>query len=76
MSHGGTPAIAMSDTLATPSAKLHALGRFLLATHRHEARADEAQPWLLHRAPSCPACDALRAALGLETAPTSGETAR
>jgi hypothetical protein len=50
------------------SAKLDALGRFLLATHRHEARPDPEQPWLPRRDASCPACDESRAALGAEPA--------
>jgi hypothetical protein len=43
----------MSEVL---SAKIDALGRFLLATHQHEAR------------PECSPCLELRAALGLEPA--------
>lgn len=48
------------------SAKLDALGRFLLTTHEHEARPDEARPWLLRRAASCSPCGA---ALGPEWTP-------
>lgn len=52
------------------SSKIDALGRFLLATHPHEARLDPERPWLLRRDASCPACAELRAVLGLEPLPT------
>ena len=58
----------MSDTGPDPAAMLQAIGAFLLATHPHEARPDAETPWLLRRAPSCPGCDTLRAALGPEAA--------
>jgi hypothetical protein len=53
------------------SVKLDALGRFLLATHRHAARPSIEQPW--RRDLSCPVCLELRAALGFEPAPASTE---
>jgi hypothetical protein len=45
---------------------LQALGRYLTATCRHERLPDPVRPWLRVAAPPCPACAALRAALGLE----------
>jgi hypothetical protein len=45
---------------------LQALGRYLTATCHHERQPDPLRPWLRVAAPPCPACGALRAALGLE----------
>jgi len=59
----------MSDVVADISAKLGALGLFLLATHQHEACPDSEQPWLLRRNPApCAACRELQAALEIAPA--------
>jgi hypothetical protein len=55
------------------SDKIDALGRFLLATHAHEARPDSERSWLLRRKASRPACRELRAAFGLDPAPVPTE---
>ena len=44
-------------------AMLQALGRYLLATCRHERKPDPDRQWLLVEPPPCAACQALRAAL-------------
>jgi hypothetical protein len=69
------PETPMGDAAAAdPSAKIDALGRFLLATHPNEPAAESARPWLLRPEPSCTACLKLRAALRLEPVPAPAES--